>query len=84
MHVVMERSMGMGLDGALVTVNNCTSKWDSNYGNTESAGCGHPVNHVMHCFAGHLQLAPLRVRLRSRALHAASVHAATPLHSCDG
>jgi hypothetical protein len=42
------------------------------------------VNNVMHCFAGHLQLASLHVRFRSARARRACVHAATPLHSGDG
>ncbi len=42
------------------------------------------VDNVMHCLAGHLQLAPLHFRFRSAHTLHACVHAATPLHSGDG
>ena len=49
---------------ALVSENLSTSKWDSIYG-MHGAVVYASVNHVMHCLAGHLQLVPLHVRLRS-------------------
>ena len=49
---------------ALVSENLSTSKWDSIYG-MHGAVVYTSVNHVMHCLAGHLQLVPLHVRLRS-------------------